>query len=308
MIITRIISGLGNQLFQWAAGRALAEKNGTEVRLDIGFFEKTGFSYDEEFPRPFKLKHFRIKAGIATRAEVAAAPDFFHLPKTRRRWLTLLQRTGLRHFTPRIRETSFAFHPEVLEAGDGVYLEGYWASEKYFAAIAPIIRAEAQVADPKVEDFARCCLHGHRQPGVPVVGVQVRKGDIHYLCEVLKKPELAPMPLLKPDYFLRAMRHFGDRCTFLMFSDSAKDLQLCREEFKSCRNIAYVEGNDDITDFCMLQQCDHQIISNSTFGWWAAWLNRNPAKSVIAPRGWFAPASPHLATMSDLIPPGWRLL
>lgn len=308
MIITKVTSGLGNQLFQWAAGRSLAEKNRTEVRLDVSFFETQTFSYDEKFPRPFKLNRFRITAGIASPAQLAAAPDFRRLTPKRRRVYTVLQTLKLRRFIPRIKEPSLAFHPQVLEAGDNVYLDGYWASEKYFAAIAPIVREEARIADPKIEDFARRYVSERRKPGVPVVGVQVRKGDIYHLCEVLKQPELAPTPLLKPDYFMRAMRHFGENCTFLLFSDSEKDIQLCQEEFKACKNIAYVTGNDDITDFAILQQCDHQIISNSTFGWWAAWLNSNREKTVIAPKGWYAPGSPHAHNMADLIPPTWQLM
>ena len=308
MVITKIISGLGNQLFQWAAGRALAEKNCTEVRLDVSFFDTQTFSHDERFPRPFKLNRFRIKAALATKAELSAAPDFLQLPKNQRRWLLLLRRLKLRRFIPRIKESSLAFHPEVLELGDNVYLDGYWASEKYFAGIAPIIRHEARVADPKIDDFARKYVDERRKPGAPVVGVQVRRGDIYHLCEVLKRPDLAPMPLLKPDYFMRAMQHFGENCTFLMFSDSEKDIRLCQEEFKGCKNVAYVTGNDDITDFAILQQCDHQIISNSTFGWWAAWLNANRDKTVIAPKGWYAPGSPHLNNLADLIPPAWQLV
>ena len=308
MIITKIVSGLGNQLFQWAAGRSLAERNRTELLLDLSFFEDETYSYDPAFPRPFRLNGFRITAGIATPAQIAAAPDFHRLTKTRRRCYSVLQRPRLRRFTPRVKEPSFGFHPEVLAAGNDVYLDGYWASEKYFASIAPIIRQEAQVADKKIEDFAGRYLQGHRKAGVPLIGVQVRRGDVYYLSEVLKKPELAPVALLKTDYFIRAMQHFGDRCSFLMFSDSEKDLRLCQEEFKGCKNITFVSGNDDLTDFTILQKCDHQIISNSTFGWWAAWQNPNSNKTVIAPRGWFTPSSPHVNTLGDLIPPSWALM
>jgi hypothetical protein len=307
MILTRIISGLGNQLFQWAVARSLAEKNQTEARLDISFYEQQSYSYSEDFPRPFKLKRFRIEAPIATKAQAAASPDFLRMRKHQRVWPKLQQKLRLRKFMTRIREPSFGFHPQVLEAGDNVYLDGYWASEKYFTSIAPIIRKEARVADPTIEDLADRFLAQHRQIGLPVVGVQVRKGDIHHLCAVLKRPDLAPTPLLPRDYFLRGMQHFGERCTFLMFSDSEKDLQLCRQEFQECKNITYVASNDDITDFVILQKCDHQIISNSTFGWWAAWLNPSPDKVIVAPQGWFAPNSPHLNTMSDLIPPKWLL-
>ena len=69
-----------------------------------------------------------------------------------------------------------------------------------------------------------------------------------------------------------------------------------------------MSGNDDIADFAILQKCDHQIISNSTFGWWAGWLNENPDKTVVAPAGWFTPDSPHVHTLPDLVPATWKLL
>jgi hypothetical protein len=308
LILTRIISGLGNQLFQWAVARSLAEKNRTEVRLDISFYGEQTFSYDEKFPRPFKLKRFRIKAGLAAPKEIARFPDLARIRKHRRATIKLLHAVGLRRISPRIREGSFAFHPEVLEAGDNVYLDGYWASEKYFKAIAPVIREETRLADAAVEEAAARCIERHRKPLVPIVGMQIRRGDIYHLCEVLKRPDLAPTPLLTRDYFLRGMRHFGENCQFLVFSDSDQDIRICQEEFKDCKNLTFISGNDDITDFAILQRCDHQIISNSTFGWWAAWLNANPEKSIVAPKGWFAPNSPHVGTLPDLVPPAWRLL
>ena len=307
MITTQLISGLGNQLFQWAVARALAEKHHTEVLLDITAFKTQTFSYAAAFPRPFKLQRFKIKAGIATAAQTNAAPDFFKMSRYRRHRIMLLARLKLKTLIPRIREPAFSFHPEILEAGNPAYLSGYWSSGKYFEAIAPIIRQEAQLADDEIVERAHRFVAAHRQPGAPVVGVQVRRGDIHYLYTVLKKPELAPMRLITRDYFVSAMQRFGDRCTFLMFSDSEKDLQLCREEFKDCKRIIYVAGNDDVTDFAVLQACDHQIISNSTFGWWAAWLNPKRDKTVVAPRDWYLPTSPHANTLPDLIPSGWTL-
>jgi hypothetical protein len=307
VIISRIISGLGNQLFQWAAGHALAVRNETELRLDISFFNEQTFSYSENFPRSFKLKQLRVKAKVATPRELARAPDFSRLTRPRRRWYVLLRRLKLRRFLPRLKESSLCFQPAVLTAGPDVYLEGYWPSERYFESAASSIREEAQVADPRIESFVARVIHEHRRPGVPLIGVQVRKGDIRYLYEVLKTPEKAPMPLLPTEYFLRAMQHFAPNCTFLMFSDSADDIQLCKEEFKDCKNVTYMTGNDDITDFAILQKCDHQIISNSSFGWWAAWLNPNPRKTVVAPKNWFSASSPYLASAADLIPPSWIL-
>lgn len=308
MIYTRLSHGLGNQLFQWAAGYALARRNGTGISLDLQFFKDEKYSFDEEFPRPFKLNQFKISASVAADGDLASLVDVNHGRPIKRRINALLRVLGWPRLVLKVREPSLDFHPHILDLGNGTWLDGYWASEKYFEDFADGVRQEVQVRDVRVTAFADQYCNSHRKNGAPLVGVQVRRGDVYYLCEVLKKPEASPVPVMKRDYFLRAMEKFGENAVFLMFSDSPKDIELCRHEFADCRNIHYVSGQDDITDFSTLQRCDHQIISNSTFGWWAAWLNPNKDKKVIAPLNWYAPGSPHAHNMADMIPSTWELI
>lgn len=306
MIYTRISDGLGNQLFQWATALALAHKNGTEVRFDLRSFEHSQFSVDKAFPRTFKLNRFKISAQIAREEEMR--PMFGR--STLNHWKPLVFAARLllkkRLILQYVKEPSLDFHPYILELGDSVYLEGYWASEKYFINIANIVRQQAQVQDERIREYASDFCERHRRMGIPLVGVQVRRGDVFHACEVLKKPGVMPMPVTRRDYFIRAMAEFGPKTVFLMFSDSARDIERCRSEFADCQNIHFVTGNDDVTDFAILQKCDHQIISNSTFGWWAAWLNPNENKTVIYPKNWYVPGSPADHNMSDMIPSRWR--
>jgi hypothetical protein len=105
------------------------------------------------------------------------------------------------------------------------------------------------------------------------------------------------------DYYFDAMTEFmdGDYC-FLIFSD---DIQYAKELFGEQENIVYVEGNDPAVDMCMMTMCDHNVIANSSFSWWGAWLNDNTNKKVVAPKRWFGPAYKHVHNTKDLYPESW---
>jgi hypothetical protein len=131
-----------------------------------------------------------------------------------------------------------------------------------------------------------------------VVGIHVRRGD--YL--------LYPTKYITPDhdYLSRSIQYFTDMGyeTFSIFSD---DMPWCKEYFTRhypFLGFTFHEGNDAGTDMSLLSSCEHQIISASTFSWWAAWLNQNPYKVVIAPKSWFGPGNNHLNS-SQIVPTSW---
>jgi hypothetical protein len=105
------------------------------------------------------------------------------------------------------------------------------------------------------------------------------------------------------DYYFDAMTQFmdGDYC-FLIFSD---DIGYAKELFGQQENIVYVEGNDPAVDMCMMTMCDHNVIANSSFSWWGAWLNDNTNKKVVAPKRWFGPAYKGIHDTKDLYPQSW---
>ena len=109
------------------------------------------------------------------------------------------------------------------------------------------------------------------------------------------------------DYYKEAMSKFDKKNTkFIVFSD---DLEWCQENFE---NVEFSTGQEDYEDFYDMMLCDHNIIANSTFSWWSAWLNNNESKRVIAPQKWFGKDHPTLSNSDvvtkDLIPNTWERL
>ena len=111
-------------------------------------------------------------------------------------------------------------------------------------------------------------------------------------------------PLMTVDYFQSAAARFQN-AVFLIFSDTNQDIEWCKENL-DIKNAVYIH-NEDLIDFKMMQFSDHNIISNSSFSWWAAWLNNNPQKRIISPKveNWFGPYYAHY-NMNDLIPDSWE--
>lgn len=156
-------------------------------------------------------------------------------------------------------------------------LHGYFQSEKYFSNYRQEI----------LEAF-RIPWHGLNG----VIGVHVRRGD--YLQHPTKHP------VVTKDYITQAFQQFPGGYQYKFFSD---DIQWCKETFPG---HSYSEGRPALEDMSFMSCCEHQIISNSTFSWWAAWLNQNPHKQIITPshKNWFGPGNSALST-KDLIPESW---
>ena len=190
-----------------------------------------------------------------------------------------------------LNEPGFNYH-EIPNIPNNVLLNGYFQSEKYFSDFSEEIRnlfTSYTVEVPRelkmaIELGSTCSVH-------------VRRGDF------AKYPN--HHPLQQMDYFEAAMKRIPSGTTFIVFSD---DIDWCRENFsKDDKNILFIEGNLDYEDISLMSLCDHNIISNSTFSWWAAWLNNNPSKIVVAPKNWFGPAYSNLST-EDLYCPGWLVI
>lgn len=129
------------------------------------------------------------------------------------------------------------------------------------------------------------------------VAVHVRRND--YLTPTLSQYHHA-QPV---EYYLKAMSCFPDGTNFVFFSD---DIQWCKDNFDG-DNIHFIENETDVVDLYFMSMATHNIIANSTFSWWAAWLNRNKDKRVIVPKKWYGPRNAHLED-NDLIPNGWEII
>jgi hypothetical protein len=109
------------------------------------------------------------------------------------------------------------------------------------------------------------------------------------------------------EYINAAIKFFNPNNHFLVFSDTNFDIGWCRNHISGA-NIHFSVGNSDVEDFVLMSLCDHHIIANSTFSWWAAWLNTNPDKKVVAPRAWSFSKAKFRPVVDSLIPAGWHII
>lgn len=287
MIIVRLKGGLGNQLFQYAVGKALALKHGTDLIVDTREFSRDPL-------RNYRLDSFQIKAKPSN--------HFWFFPENRigRRLNKLLQLARKISSYPLtlVRETRFSFNPEALLAPNYSYLDGYWQSEQYFAPISEQLRQDLCLALPlsqTQQELARKISADKH-----AVALHVRRGDyvadptttaFHGLCSIEWYEQAVNLVLKKiPD------------AHFYIFSD---DYAWVKDHLRLSAPMHFIEPSPDgqeAIDLHLMSLCQHNIIANSSFSWWGAWLNTNPDKIVIAPQRWFAAG--HQDTI-DLIPAKW---
>jgi|SRR3989338_363061 len=292
MIVTKLIGGLGNQIFQYAAGRRAAFINNTQLKLDI-----TGYEKQEGItPREYMLHDFNIQENFASIAEIEKfkkIPRSFigkYLSKVIK-WITPFHRQSY------IKERHFHFDPEILKIKENTYLEGYWASEKYFADIEDIIRSEFTFKKKPNEENKKMI---DKIQNCNSVAIHIRRGD--YISDAKTREHHGSCG---PDYYHQAISIIAKKISnphFFLFSDDPDwvkaNLKLTYPSFY----INFNTGNKSYEDLRLISLCKHNIIANSSFGWWGAWLNKNPDKIVIAPRKWFQDDS---INTEDLISKSW---
>jgi Glycosyl transferase family 11 len=293
-IIAKITGGLGNQMFQYALGRQLAETHQTLLKLDLSSFES---DY-----RKYALHCFQTQTHLATPEEIEDVQGIYGAVE--KLTLKITRKMGFRSSALRLarkgvtlKENHFHFDPSILDASKYSYLDGYWQTEKYFPSIGDILRQEFQfkyLQDSKSKHLSS--LIGSTNS----VALHIRRGDY-----VSNSKNLEFHGLCSLDYYGQAIQLMSDRVDhphFFVFSDEP---QWVKENFKLECPVTVVDhhsGDLSYEDMRLISQCQHQIIANSSFSWWAAWLNNNPQKIVIAPLKWFNNAS---ADIKDLIPNQW---
>lgn len=286
MVIVRLAGGLGNQLFQYAAGRALAERHGVPLRLDLTHLARDPL-------RSYRLDRFQIAATVATPAEVARLT---HADAGR---LLAKGFSFLQRYLPPARRAIFVqrqddFDPRFTALSGHVYLIGYFQSPRYFAHMADQIRMELTLREPP-DALNRALLEAITS--CAAVSVHVRRGD--YLTNPLYRD------ICTPGYYRAAMREIAARVDaphFFVFSD---DIAWAQDNLRIAYPVTYVSHNGparDHEDLRLMQHCHHHIIANSSFSWWGAWLATRRGQIVIAPPRWLnvAAREPYA-----LIPESW---
>jgi hypothetical protein len=307
MIVVELMGGLGNQMFQYALGRHLAEKYQTELKLDLRFLLDRTPRKSSVF-RDYDLSIFPIEQNFLTEGEAAL----------------LLNGKSEKPFQVVKEKKIYYFDAEVLKSPDNIYLRGFWQNEKYFKDIEDIIRKEFVFQQDW--DSETNALAEHIK-AVSAVCLNVRRGDYVSIPTARKWHGLCG-----PDYYQEAVFFTSEKVVdpqFFIFSD---DITWCKRHFichnsnlrimlfkqtfshfgilnkRFCR-ISYPtaflskkHGQNKFRDFYLMSLCKHFIIPNSTFGWWAAWLCPNPDKIVIAPKKWVRAAN---IDASDVTPSSW---
>lgn len=289
MVIVGLRGGLGNQMFQYAAGRRLAHFLGAELKMDISAFR-------QDKQRSYALDVFSIQQRFAAEDEVAAitAPELSLFERV------ILRVKGIHPAPPEtyVKERHFHFDPAVLELAGNVYLDGYWQSEKYFGDIKEIIMREFTVKPSQVgKNKELAAIIGDSES----VSLHVRRGDyitnpittqVHGICGL--------------DYYGRAIGFIEKRVPsphFFIFSD---DMEWARANLKLMSGaVTLVDNNSNANayeDLRLMSQCKHHIIANSSFSWWGAWLNPRVDKLVVAPKRWLRDDQHY---DGDVIPVDW---
>lgn len=288
------MGGLGNQMFQYAAGRRLATQHYVHLKLDVGGLNaRRGVT-----KRQYELGGFAISEEFATADEIQA----LGWPDSRFRCLMdhLLKRCGSETSKHTFNESFFHFDPAFYTLSENVYLAGYWQSEKYFSGIEDIIRREFTVRLPIA---GTDLIVADQIRNTCAVSIHVRRGDYVSSRQVAKLHGFCGL-----EYYASCIEDLARKVPnphFFVFSDDPAWSRLHLSMKFPCTYIDHNCNGKGCEDLRLMSLCKHNIIANSTFSWWGAWLNENPEKLVYAPARWFNHNS---ANTVDLFPEGWIVL
>jgi len=290
MIIVRFKGGMGNQMFQYAFGRQLAGQLNTELT-----FDPTNLLYRNN-PPDFVYRNYDLDVFQPQETSFLAPPGLL-APVFNLRIRKLSQ--GIRWLVARnypvVKEQHFHFDPKVLEQPEeGVIYDGWWQSSKYFDGVEEQLRQDFRFSREIIPESSELLT---RIESSNAICLNVRRTDF------LKVDTLNAT---NKDYFLRGADYLGHKLSeprFFVFSD---DVAWCRENIKLDFPTEFVDHEHKGFKFGnymqLMMRCKHYLIPNSSYAWWAAWLNTGEGKVVVAPENWFT--DPAIDT-SDLVPESW---
>jgi len=284
MIIINLKGGLGNQMFQYALGRKMSLKNEDELKLDVYGLEvanKVGDIY-----RPFDLGEFNIQNIHASAEEI----------KKLKYPLGIFSKLMRRFRFKVLKKTHGGWEPEILEQTEDMYLDGFWQSPKYFEDIREEILKDFSLKSPLSPNFLSWTSKIQETNSV---ALHVRRSDYASNPRVLKE-----FGVCSANYYSTAITYLKkhtNSASFFIFSD---DIEWVKKNLTLPDNSIFVSDKTLTTteELILMSKCSHNIIANSSFSWWSAWLNTNERKIVIAPIPWFN-TKKHI--YKDLIPDLW---
>ncbi len=292
MIVSNLIGGLGNQMFQYAAGRALSLQLQQDHYLDITDLNRyqlhQGYQLERIFAGEFK---------VAARKSVRAILGYQGIPFFRK----ILIRDPMKYWRSRkyVVQPDFAYWNQFDRLVGDVYLHGYWQSEKYFNKYSDVIRKDfvfKETLSTANQSFSNQIIQTN------AISLHVRRGDYVTSSSANKMHGVCSL-----EYYQQAVNEILNRVTdpfFYIFSD---DPTWVKQNLRLRAEHTYIDHNRDdesYNDMRLMSICKHHIIANSSFSWWGAWLNSRKDKIVIAPKRWFNKP----IDTQDLIPADWMLI
>jgi len=277
LVVTQLVGGLGNQMFQFAAGLGLAKSKSASLKIDSSAF------------RTYQLHKFDLLKWAVQSVE--AEP--LELKKLLEKKLFILP-------SKKFKEKQFSFDPEFFSINPPVYLEGYWQSEKYFKHVREELLG-LFVPVLELSEYSRG-IKKSISDSPCAVSLHVRRGDyllsknqsVHGSCGL--------------DYYQKCIQYFENKYSDLNFFVFSDDITWAKENLKFKGQSEYVDGNGvdrNHEDMLLMSLCRHNVIANSSFSWWGAWLNKNAGQEVIAPKQWFATGK---YNYQDIYCEGWMKL
>jgi hypothetical protein len=271
-------------MFQYALAKSL-QASGKNVTLDSSMLRYDG-------------NHAELSLFPKIREEYKEADSYLiaKLGDCNKSILHKVKRKIIGYKKTHVLEKDYAYNPSVFDM-DNVYLEGYWQSEKYFSNIESQIRS--LYTFPEITDKSNLDL-ADKIKSCNSVSIHIRRGD--YLSE-----KNAPMHgnICTKAYYDNAIKYISENVANPQFYIFTDDAEWARQQYKG-EEYTIVDQNhadNSFRDMQLMSMCKHNIIANSSFSWWGAWLNPNKDKIVTAPPKWF-----NLADTPDIWCDGWKVM
>lgn len=293
MIVIRIEGGLGNQMFQYAFGKSLALETKSKLLIDLIHFEnQNGKAFIAGVSkRKFELEVFPINFSIWHNSIC----NFFPISLNDRLKLKLEKIIGIKAI---IYEEKYGYNEDIiLKLAKNNYFYGYWQSPKYFEKNRTILLDDFKFKFPEnrnidLENVIQSCN---------AVSIHVRRGDyvnseyvnkIHGICTI--------------EYYKMASEIMFNKFLNIRWFIFSDDINWCKDNFTWLKNVEFINSYESPAyyDMYLMSICKHNIIANSSFSWWGAWLNQNNFKTVIGPSKWFADSRMN-DQISGILPSSW---
>ena len=286
-MIVRITGGIGNQMFQYALKLKLDSLSNEPCNIDIRFYQSENIHNGYELDKVFGINATQYEGPLR-----AFADQLKLLYK-------IFFRIGVRSLKTahHVTEIRTCYRSDVFMTEKNCYIDGYWQSQEYFQGVEDVVRKAFQFPEfTEQENLKLEQIINTKQS----VSLHVRRGDYLGVSRFVS--------LGKTNYYQSAIEYIKsviEKPLFVVLSD---DIEWSKENLDLPVDSIFVtwnQGNKSYRDMQIMSICKHNIIANSSFSWWGAWLNNNPEKLVIAPSRFF---NGNIEDDSHIIPEGWKTI